>query len=366
MIDSLVNFLSFVFVFGIIVFVHELGHFVMAKKAGARVDEFGFGFGPKLLKFKKGETTYSVNLFPLGGFVKIFGESEGEEEETKKPDERSFNSKTPWQKTQILVAGVIMNLLLAFVILTVALAVGIQPLMPNTQNLPGVVSDQRVIIADISKDSPAKNAGIEAISQIVAINGEPVISSFEVITKVNEIKENPIVFKLKKDENSYEKTVTPKKEGDFYLVGIVLKDEGKIKSPLVWAPVGALFMSYDMIKATIQGFFGFLGQLFFDFKVSENVTGPVGIYKMTGAVSQLGFSFLMQFIAIISLTLGVINILPFPGLDGGHLMFLIMEAVSGKKISQKIKNSFALAGIALLILLMAIVTWKDLLRFDIL
>ena len=139
---NFINILSFIFVFGLIVFVHEFGHFFMARRAGCRIDEFGFGFGPKLFGWKKGETKYAIKLFPIGGYVKIYGEEGGED--TNNP--KSFASKTPLQKFSILIAGVTMNFILAIVILTGIFIVGFKPLIPQNYNLPGIIDNQKVLI----------------------------------------------------------------------------------------------------------------------------------------------------------------------------------------------------------------------------
>ncbi|OIP24766.1 RIP metalloprotease RseP [bacterium CG2_30_37_16] len=358
---NFVNILSFVFVFGLIVFVHEFGHFFMARRAGCRIEEFGFGFGPKLFSRKKGETEYAIKLFPIGGYVKIYGE----EGDGNAKDPKNFASKTPLQKFSVLIAGVTMNLILAIIILTGIFIVGFKPLIPQTYRLPGIIDNQKVLIQDAEKDSPAEKAGIKGGWEVVSINEKKAGNSLVFAEIVNEKKDQNLDIILKKDSQTKEFNIKPIKDDKIYKIGVYLEDSGTIRAPFYLAPIDAVVWCFDLAKLTIVGFYQFLHQLFTSFSVSENVTGPVGIYKATGAIAYMGFDYLMQFTAIISLTLAIMNLLPIPALDGGHIFILGLEKITNKKFDEKAKNTAALVGFSLLILLMVVITWKDLLRFDI-
>ncbi|KKQ95259.1 MAG: Membrane-associated zinc metalloprotease [candidate division CPR2 bacterium GW2011_GWC1_39_9] len=358
---NFINILSFIFVFGLIVFVHEFGHFFMARRAGCRIDEFGFGFGPKLFGWKKGETKYAIKLFPIGGYVKIYGEEGGED--TNNP--KSFASKTPLQKFSILIAGVTMNFILAIVILTGIFIVGFKPLIPQNYNLPGIIDNQKVLIQGVAESSPAQKAGIEGGWEVKSVNGKKAGNSLVFAGMVNEKVGQPIDIVLQKDGQTKEFRIIPERDDKIYKIGVYLEDSGTIRAPFYLAPVDAIIWSWDLGKLTIVGFYQFFEQLFTSFSVAENVTGPVGIYKATGAIAYMGFDYLMQFTAIISLTLAIMNLLPIPALDGGHIFILGLEKITKRKLDEKAKNTAALVGFSLLILLMIIITWKDLIRFDI-
>ncbi|KKR18716.1 MAG: Membrane-associated zinc metalloprotease [candidate division CPR2 bacterium GW2011_GWC1_41_48] len=356
----MIAFLTFIFVFGILVFVHEFGHFIVAKKIGAKVEEFAFGFGPKIFSTKRGETSYSINIFPLGGYVKIYGE-----EDDSANDPASFSSKSPLKKALVLTAGVLMNFVLAILILIFAFVIGFKPIIPDLEKLPGVVDNQKVIIEKLDPEAPAAKSGVETDTEIVSVDDTKINNIVTLQNKIYEKKGQPVAVVFRKNGVEFEKTLTPVKKDAMFVIGVTPREEGSIRAPWYFAPIDAVILTYNLSILTLEGFFGLLLGIIKSLTISENVTGPIGIAIIGGAVAKTGFGYLMQFIAMLSVTLGVINILPFPALDGGHLFILGYETLTKKKINPKAKQIAILVGFSLLILLMLVITWKDLLRFGI-
>ncbi len=360
----LLTIVIFILILGLLVFVHEFGHFFAAKKNGVRVDEFGFGFPPRIFGIKKGETLYSINLIPLGGFVKIYGE-EGEGE--KNP--RSFASKKISQRALILVAGVAMNFLLAAIIFGVGHFAG----------LPGVIeeseidkfSDARIEIVGINLDSPAALAGLKISDRVLAMidsQGEKIeplikVSQFQELIAKEKGKE--IVLFLQRGDSIVETKLIPRIDhpaGEGPL-GVALANVATIKSPWYEAFFKGFATAFNVIVAIFIVLFDMIANLFTQGTVGIEVAGPVGIFSLTGQAAQLGLIYILQFIALLSINLAVINALPFPALDGGRLLFLVIEKIKGRPVSQKAQNLAHGIGFALLILLMMAVTYKDLTRF---
>lgn len=358
----------FILILGVLVFVHELGHFLTAKKIGAKVEEFGFGFPPKIFSVKYGETEYSLNFFPLGGFVKIFGE-DGEGRES--PD--SFVSKGIGGRALTLGAGSLMNWIFAFVLLSILAFVGTpQAIDIDTK---GAVSNRQTIIIAVGFDSPAKEIGLELGDAILLIkipSVEPAgnfidinISSVEQFQKiVAENKGKEIILTIKRGKEILDKKITPRfnpPEGQGP-VGVALADTGLVSYPFYLAPFKGLEAALNFTFAFIKGIFNLLADLLISGKVSADLAGPVGIAVLTSKFSQLGINYLIQFIALLSLNLALINLFPFPALDGGRLLFLIIEKFKGAPISQKIEKTIHAAGFILLIILILVITFRDIER----
>jgi len=346
MVELILFFLSFLFVFGILVFVHELGHFVAAKLSKVRVIEFGFGFPPALYKKKKGGTTYSINSVPMGGFVKLLGEDGGDADNPE-----SFASKNKLTKAKIISAGVIMNLLLAGIIFTLLYSVGFSPMLPDAEKHAGV--KQHVYVATVEEGTPAFKAGLLTKDELIKIGGRE-ISDIEIFRE--EIKNNvskSVNLEVLRDREIKSFAVVPYMqtiEGQ-EIARIGITHTNKIKASNIFSAVLAGFSeNFRLIKMTLQGLVGFLGRLFTTFTVGSDVVGPVGIAVLTDQVRQLGFLFLLQFVAILSVSLALVNILPIPGLDGGYLFLMLLEKIRGKDISANIKNALTLIGLALLII----------------
>ena len=354
--------LIFIIVLGVLVFVHELGHFVAAKKAGLKVEEFGFGFPPRLWGIRKGETIYSINLIPFGGFVKIFGE-DGKGEN----DPSSFASARASIRAVISAAGVIMNLLLAVFLLSVGNTIGLRVGLIDEAQVEKA-RDIKVQIIQVTPSSPAEKAGLRVLDEIVGfrVKGEEVkiksVKEVQDIVNQNLGRELTIILRSGKEEK--EKNIVPRLNpppGEGAL-GISLAMTGVIKYPWYEAIGRGLSDSLFILEHTALGYATILKNLFTTGKSGAELSGPVGIAVVTGQAARLGFTYLMQFVALISVNLVVLNIIPFPALDGGRLLFIGIEKLKGSPIPRKIENAVNAAGFALLLLLMLYVTVKDVVK----
>jgi len=369
----MIEILAFIFVFGVLVFVHELGHFLAARTFGVRVEEFAFGFPPRIWGKKRGDTTYAINLIPFGGYVKMTGE----EGDGKKNDPKNFQSKKGWQKVIILSAGVLMNLLLAYGLLVGFYAFGGKALLPGMGEHKFVENTQAVLVSEVVPDSPAEKAGITSGTIIKMVDGKEVFSTqegFAAIQSVTEGKDGASV-ELVISKNGDIKTITvgtyPEKVEsngnitEYQRIGITMEDTGKIQSKIWAAPVVAAAETFRLTKMTLTS----LGDVFVEsiknLKLSDQLGGPVAIFMVTGTAAKMGMSTLLQVIIILSLTLAIINIMPFPALDGGHILFIGLEKILGREIPDKIKRTVNLIGFCLLLLLIVLISIKDLGRFGI-
>ena len=372
----------FILILGLLIFVHELGHFIMAKRAGIRVEEFGFGFPPRILGKKIGETTYSLNLLPIGGFVKIYGE-EGE----GRDDAYSFASKSIGRRAIIISAGVAMNLVLAAMLLSLGHWVGLPSIIDD--EVIGNLNNPRVQIIQIASSSPAEEAGMKIGDTIksVILRAEPeesrgksdkstgsftdVHDDVVIVSKVKEVqnfierhKGQEIVLVIQRGGEVLEKTLKPREnppagEGP---LGVVLARTAIVSSPWYQAVIKGISSTINLIFAMITSLFGLLWNLVMTGRLAVEIAGPVGIFMLTGQAAKLGLIYLLQFTALLSINLAIINILPFPALDGGRLLFLVIEKIKGSPVSQKIEKIVHTAGFILLILLMLAVTWRDVVK----
>ncbi|HYC79722.1 MAG TPA: RIP metalloprotease RseP [Candidatus Binatia bacterium] len=360
----LTTIIIFIIILGLLVFVHELGHFVMAKRAGMQVEEFGFGFPPRLFGIKRGETIYSINWIPIGGFVKIAGE-DGENAENP----RSFSNKGFWPRFGVLIAGVTMNVIFAWLILSLAVAIGFPTVIGEGQEIPGSarIKDPSIAFDQVAENSPAQAAGIRLGDKIISINGEPTESIEEVqsLTRNNAGRETKYV--VQRGDDVMEKNVTPRAnppEGEGPL-GVSLVTIATVSYPWYEAPVRGLTETYNILSATIGAFAHILGQWFSGESVGAQISGPVGIAVLTRDVAELGFIYLLRFTALLSINLAVINAVPFPALDGGRILFLIIEKLRRKKLPEAAEQWANAIGFMLLIGLMVLVTVLDFGRFNI-
>jgi regulator of sigma E protease len=373
----MLTIISLILILGLLVFVHELGHFVAAKIIGVEVKTFAFGFPPRLWSKKIGETTYAINALPLGGYVSMRGEGDVEDEGKEAENPHSLVSKTPWQQLFVFVSGVLMNVVLAFVLLYLSFLIGFQPIYSGMWEHPGVQNNLQVSITDIEKGTPAEAEGLQAGDIIKQVEGKDVYLSNEVLTIIrgqNTDSGSKVKLTILRNGESMQKTLTTYKakvagsggkEVEVSRVGVVLETSGKIKGN-IFSSFGAAFSEVGhILKLTFIGIVELFQQLLLKFTVSDNVTGPVGIYMATGYFASLGFMYLVQFAALLSLSLAVFNILPIPGLDGGHIATIAVEAITRKKFPTKTKNMIQLVGFGLLIILMITITIKDFINFDI-
>jgi regulator of sigma E protease len=429
----LTTILAFAFVLGVLIFVHELGHFLAARRVGVRVLKFSLGFGPRIVGFKRGDTEYIISAIPLGGYVKMAGENP-DDPRTGKPDE--FLSKTKWQRFQILIMGPVMNLILAVAVTAVVLMNGAE--IPAFHSKPPVVGH-------VSAGTPADKGGIRAGDRIVSIAGHevntweqffvaistrasretPIVfdrdgkqmsvvvtptpqTSFEVgdigvqpfsqphvgsilagspaekaglksgdtILKVDDTKvlvpgqlvdiiskkaNTPVTLTIARDGAEQVVSITPELNGDRGRIGInIVEDIEKIKL----GPIDAVKMSvqrnYEQARLIIQT----VGQLITRETSTRQLMGPLAIAQLSGESAQLGWLPLFGLMATISLNLGLLNLLPIPVLDGGHIFIMMLEGLARRDFSVKVKEKMFLAGFAVLLMLMVTVIYNDLTRIQ--
>ncbi|MFH1867171.1 MAG: site-2 protease family protein [Patescibacteria group bacterium] len=353
----------FIAILALLVLAHELGHFYTARKLGVNVQEFGIGFPPRLFRFKRRDTVYSINLLPLGGFVKLKGES-GE----SRGDPDSFASQKAWKRSIILVAGVSMNIVLAFFLLTIGFTSGL-PTIVDQNNLTQA-RDVKIQIFNVLPDSPAAQAGIKIGDTVVNIDGET-FNNLEVMQDYIASHENVImlvkIVGIGQGELEDGKVVevAPQvidQSGGRAVIGVTLIQSGIIAYPWyqsIWMGAKATgFLFYD----TVVGFGTVIKNLITEQKAGIEVAGPVGIAVLTGQVVNLGWIYVLQFAALLSVNLAIINILPFPALDGGRLLFVIIEKIRRKPNNQKIEAIIHTFGFGLLMLLVLVITYKDIMR----
>ena len=359
----MLTLLIFIIVLSILVFVHEFGHFIVAKRAGMKVEEFGFGFPPRIFGIKRGETVYSINWIPFGGFVKIFGE---DGQETNNP--RSFAAGSAKVRATVIVAGVVMNIILAMVLLSVGNAVGLRVGLVDEEMIERA-KDVKVQIIQVAASSPAEQAGLKVLDEIVGfrVGGETVK-----ITKVEQVQEfvsknigREIVMLTAIGDEIIEKKLLPRidpPEGEGAL-GISLAATGLVRYPWYEALGRGITDTVTIAGYTLAGYATIIKNLFVSGEAGVELSGPVGIAVITGKAARLGFTYLMQFMALISINLAILNIIPFPALDGGRLLFVGIEKLKGSPVSRKIENAVNTAGFALLIMLMIYITTKDIISF---
>ncbi len=359
----IITILVIILILGILIFVHELGHFIAAKKAGVKVEEFGLGFPPRLFAVKRGETTYSLNLIPVGGFVKIFGEERGEKASTSK---RAFYNKPAWQRAIILFAGVFMNFLLAAVLLSIVHGLGVPSVVDKGQEAS--YRNVKIQIIEVAKNSPAEKAGIKIGDAILNL------SFRQEVIQINEVEEvqnfiaghlgDEIIFKIKRGQEVFEKTIVPRAnppEGEG-ATGIAMAKTGLISYPWYMAIVKGFETAGKMLAAMVVMLWLLIKTLILRGTMIGEVAGPVGIAVLTSQFVKLGLIYVLQFTAFFSINLAILNALPFPALDGGRLLFLLIEKIKGKPIKFKTERLANSIGFAILILLMIIVTFRDIIK----
>lgn len=345
----LLTILAFIVILGLLIFVHEFGHFITAKLSGVRVDEFAFGFQPKIFSVKRGETKYSVNLIPVGGYVKMLGE----EESSNNP--RSFGMQSTWKRILIVTSGVIMNFILAIIVLSIGFMIGMPPVVSDPATLGGKQQSE-IIIADVTKDSPAQKANLSSGDSILGFN---TIEDFQKFTSTH--KDQTVDIKIKHDLKT--ENINVKLANSDAPLGVALVQATKVKLSFFQSIRAAFIETGKIIVVIFQFLYNFLHDLLVGKKVAEQVSGPVGIFTITGQAVRLGLTYVLQFIALLSINLGIMNILPFPALDGGRVVFLIGEGIRGKKIiKSESENLIHWVGFLVLIGLIVLITFNDIMR----
>lgn len=324
-----------IIIFCLLILVHEFGHFAVAKLVGIRVNEFSLGMGPLLFQFTRGDTEYSLRALPIGGFCRM----EGEDEESK--DAKAFNNKPAWARALVVVAGSFMNLVTAILIIAgIAMAIGVA-----TNG-----------VASVTEGSPAALAGIQPGDKIIAVEGAKVSSFNDIITAISKSKEDAVSLEIlrNKEKMTLESTVGVNETGR-RVIGITSEVK---KTPGIALKTG-IASTFDMAGQMLD----YLGQLFTGKGSMDDLVGPVGIVTMIGDQAKLGFLNLFNLTALISLNLAIVNMLPFPALDGGRLLFLVIRLFTGKAVSDETEGKIHFAGMMVLFAFMAYVLIQDVDRF---
>ena len=423
--------LSFLFVLGVLVFVHELGHFLAARRLGVRVLTFSLGFGPKILKVRRGDTEYCISIIPLGGYVKMAGESP-DDTRTGSPDE--FFSKTKWERFQILIMGPMMNIILAVVVMAVVLAQGAE--VPVYQDQPpvvgavetgspaeragiqrgdriltvagdqvdtwerlftvvavrpdrdvivtllragqtqsvtvrtvaetrfeigtmGVLPDINPIVASVIAGEPAESAGLKAGDVVLAVNGERMVTRTKFIDAISRSGGREVELTIQRDGQEQRIKATPAQRGDRGMLGVYITEPTRSFTP---GPLEAIQLSVERNIEFGGMIFQTLGGLFVGETSPRQLMGPVAIAQLSGESAAAGWIALFTLMASISLNLGLLNLLPIPVLDGGHILIMALEGVARRDFSMAVKEKMLLAGFVLLMMLMVTVIYNDLTR----
>ena len=376
----LTTIVLFLLILGVIVFFHELGHFVMAKLYNVKVEEFALGFPPKIFGVKKGETEYRLNWVPLGGYCKIVGE-DGEEKENP----RSFGSKSIFQRFQIISAGVLMNFFLAFVIFSFIFMIGFPKditgkdlsiirsgenssqanIIIDEENAKSV-RDVKIQISKVVENGPADKAGIKVGDSVTQANEVKINSVEDLQNYIYENLSEPITLSITRGKENFTKEIIPREN--------YLEDEGAVGISFAKTAV----FSYSFFEAIKQGFeytvhltifiimafASIIWGLVTTGKTVAEVSGPFGIAVMTRDAAAMGFLTVLNFTALISVNLAIINALPLPALDGGRMVFLLIEKIKGSPLNQQWEAKANNVGFMFLMGLMVVVTFKDVMKFD--
>jgi len=345
----------FLLVLAILIFVHELGHFLLARACGIRVDVFAIGFGPKIVSKTVGETTYSLNLIPFGGYVKIFGENPNDESINGVDKGRSFVHKPRLEQIAVLVAGIVFNFIFAALLFIIAFTLGVPTPLDGYPAYKDRLKDPHIAITSVNAGSPAYKAGLKAGDTLV-------VESVEVLQKkVDDSKTDGVIIDFIRGGVASSTKIFAEQgiiDGK-YAIGISMDNVATLKLPFHLAVVEGFRFTINSIIRTITETYGLVAGIFDGTSKSASIAGPVGIAGMVGDAAKLGISYLLMFTAIISINLGVINLVPFPALDGGRILFVTIEGIIRRPIKPVIANVVNTIGFGLLLILMAFVTYKD-------
>jgi regulator of sigma E protease len=358
----------FLVVLAVLIFVHELGHFLVAKKSGIRVDEFAIGFPPKIFSWIKGETKYVLNLIPFGGYVKIFGENPDDESMTGIDSARSFVNAKKWKQVCVLVAGIFFNIIFAWILISASFMFGsLVPIGEGNSQYSKYIKDSQVVLTGVIADSSAEKAGLKQGDKIVAVafvTGEDLNT-----TKIRELVEQAsstleITYERKGEiKNTVVTPVVNVSNGDRKVIGIYMENVGTVRlNPFLAFWEGGK-LTLTTFKQVVIGLGTFLWQAVRGQGDFSQVSGPVGIVGLVGDAATFGFAYFIGFVAFISLNLAVINLIPFPALDGGRVLFVIIEKIIRRPIKPKIANTVNAVGFFILITLMVVITYRDIMKF---
>lgn len=355
--------ISFILVLTVLVLIHELGHFLTAKWLGVKVEEFGFGFPPRAWGKKIGETIYSLNWLPIGGFVKLYGEDDAgggklaapSAKQPTKDLNRAFFARPVWQRFLIVFAGVFMNFMLATVLLTYLVSV---------QGIPRAGKD--VFIVDVVKDSPAAQAGLVTGDKVLAVDNQKITTAEVLISYTKSHLGKQIILQIQtKNQKTQLVPVTPRVHypANQGAMGVAVGTNVVMqKYPWYQAPFVGLREAVIQSWMILSGLGQLLVQLFTKGQVPQGLAGPIGIAQVTGQFVQMGLNATLSLLALLSLNLAILNVLPIPALDGGRLFFIVFEAVTRRKISPQIEGYAHAFGMVLLLALIALITFHDIVR----
>lgn len=331
--SAIITTLATLFVFGLLITSHELGHFMIAKLSGVSVIEFAIGMGPKLFSFKRGETKYTLRMLPIGGYNKMLGEQEHSE------DPRAFSNKSPWKRLGIIIAGASMNFLIAVVLFFLV-----------TYNI-GIM---KPIISKVEKNYPASAAGLQIKDKIISVNNMEVKSWNGFTDFVTHNDGKPFKLVLKRGNSNVEVLIKPvyNKSEKRYLIGITGTN---VKGDFIESIRNGFYLTGDSIKQML----GFLGNALHGKVNAADIGGPVAVVKLSGEFAAAGFWSLLYFTAFLSINLGVINLIPFPALDGGWVIILLYEGITRRKIDENKIGFVNFIGFAVLMGLIIVVTLHD-------
>ncbi len=387
----LLTIIVFFIVLSILVFVHELGHFWVAKKCGLVPEEFGFGYPPRIIGWQKlkGEkkegdrlvpvskwrtikgnaapepvegmqpdTIYSINWVPIGGFVKLG------EDDVAAEDVNHFNNKPIWQRALILFAGVFMNYVLAAVIISIGFMIGL-PQTTSDLDSSAQISNQQIQVVEVIKDSPAAQAGLAMSDVIVSIDQLP-MTSLDVMEKyVDGHRGKKLAYEIKRDNKEFTVNITPevRQETNKGGIGVAIVSTGLVRYPFLIAIWEGIKTSTYLLWAILLAFYDLLKGWLTGAGVSADLAGPIGIAALTGQATRMGFVYLMQFTALLSINLAIINALPIPALDGGRLLFLLIEKIKGSPVKKEVEGTIHYVGFVLLMVLVVFVTFHDVAKY---
>lgn len=377
----------FILVLTILVSAHEFGHFFTARRFGVRAEEFGFGFPPRAIgwyKNKKGlwrhvlskedidslsadkdsdrhpaplATIYSINWLPIGGFVKIKGE-DGDDKDQRD----SFGAQKIWRRVIILSAGVIMNVFLAWLLFSLGYLFGM-PQSTDTLGSQAIVEEAQVVVSQVIPESIAARAGLQDGDAILRINNITIDTEKTLQDAIAAQADQEISITIERNGEVRElKAVPHAQNGGRATIGVSIFSAGLVRYPFFPALWEGLKTTFWILKEIFVSLYNLVGQVFHGQDVGSQFAGPVGIANITGQAARLGFTYLLQFMALLSLNLAVINILPFPALDGGRIIFLLVEKLKGRPVRKEVEALIHNIGFLLLISLVVFITFKDIIR----
>ncbi len=361
---SVSSILLFLVILLVLVIVHEFGHFITAKLVNMRVDEFAFGFPPRIFAKQKGETTYAINALPLGGYVSIWGEN-GEPDDAAKTHPRAFSNRPKWAQLLVLVAGVTMNMLLAFLIF-VGTSFGSVQMSSDDPTYGSRIQHAALTVVDATPDSPAYKAGIVPGSVLIKIvsGGQTATleSATSVVSFIERHQNDPFSISYISPDGQQASTVIAAVYGivpDKKALGVSLSMVGIVHTT-PWEAVKLGYQTtFNMTYTTVQGLASLVTSIGQGKNVLSSLAGPIGIARVVGETSHYGWTALLSLVAILSINLAVFNILPLPALDGGRVVVVLLETVTRKRIPYKYYSWLNIVGFAALMCLLIVVSIHD-------